>query len=87
MPIDKDTNYLVRAMVSFEDLSCFVPGIQIKYPSGDDACSAHLINHGVTVEGSSATIEFGAVGSVDFFECQHIGAGARTPCKFTDAVR
>ena len=82
-PIDEGASYLVRASVTSGEMSCFVRGVQIMAPRGVDSCAAHLKNRGVTVEGDSARIEFGAIGSVDSFECQHITVGApRVPCTY-----
>ena len=41
-----------------------VESISVVVPSGN-ACSAHLINRGVTVEGSSARVEFSGAGLGD----------------------
>ena len=46
---------------------------RIVVPSDSDSCSAHLTNHGVTVVGNSATVEFDAVGGKKSFHCKEMG--------------
>ena len=80
-------NYLVRCIVTYEDKRCFVKGIRVTVPSGNNSCSAHLKNRGVTVEGNNVTVEFDGVGSVDFFDCRHMGRqNTPQPCMFRKAA-
>ena len=43
---------------------------KIEIGSGFGFCRTHLINDGVTVEGSTVTVEFGSVGPALSFTCQ-----------------
>ena len=54
-------SYSVRAIVTTTDERIMVSSITVVVPGGN-ACSAHLINRGVTVEGSSARVEFRGAG-------------------------
>ena len=75
----------MRARVTTADERVNVGGISITVPSGAGSCSAHLINHGVTVEGNSATVEFDAVGldGEGSFRCRHINQQDQPePCVF-----
>ena len=48
------------------------PGITVNVPSEEDACSAHLVNSGIQVNGTNATVEFGGV-RANGFTCRHMG--------------
>ena len=66
--------YLVRAIATGEDKQLRVMGIPVTVPSGA-ACTAHLMNCGVTVEGNFAIVEFRAVGLErgGTFNCRLLG--------------
>ena len=58
------------------------PPITINVPSGEDSCSAHLVNRGVQVEGTNATVEFDGIRASNF-TCRHIGHQDQPqPCVF-----
>lgn len=57
-------------------------GITIYVPSNENSCSAHLMNRGVQVEGTNATVEFRGIGAGSF-TCRHVGHQDQpTSCMF-----
>ena len=55
----------------------------INIPTDANSCTSHLRNHGITYEGTSATIEFGGV-DASSFRCQLCDYDP-VPCAFTAA--
>ena len=43
--------------------------VRVYVPEAANECTVNLINHGVTISGSNASIEFGVAGVYTYLEC------------------
>ena len=60
---------------------------RVRIDSDPMACSAHLINRGLTFEaGGLATAQFVGIGPIESFRCTVNGDTVNNPCKCTEII-